>query len=273
MSTPTRSVVIVEDDPDVRRLLEMVLRPAGFDTHSAATGLEGVDLARETDPIVVTLDISLPDIDGFEVARRIRTFSDAYIIMLTARVDEIDALMGLESGADDYITKPFRPRELRARIEAMLRRPRTTERSGAEGAEGTLTTAAATLAPPVGPGGLEPFPQGPVRAQDERGRDLVVDRLARTVTLAEDDVHLTRSEFDILAHLVTVPGRVSSKEDLARMLRHGREDASAPVEQSENRRLDVHMVNLRRKLDDDSSNPRWIETVRGVGYRFRQPQS
>ncbi len=102
---------------------------------------------------------------------------------------------------------------------------------------------------------------------------VIVDRLARTVTLAEDDVHLTRSEFDILAHLVTVPGRVSSKEDLARMLRHGREDANAPVEQSENRRLDVHMVNLRRKLDDDSSNPRWIETVRGVGYRFRRPQS
>jgi two-component system, OmpR family, response regulator len=270
MSTPTRSVVIVEDDPDVRRLLEMVLRPAGFDTHAAANGLDGVDLARETDPIVVTLDISLPDIDGFEVARRIRTFSDAYIIMLTARIDEIDALMGLESGADDYITKPFRPRELRARIEAMLRRPRTTERPGVEGAD-TATPAAS--APALGPGGLEPFPQGPVRAQDERGRDLVVDRLARTVTLADDDVHLTRSEFDILAHLVTVPGRVSSKEDLARMLRHGREDAAAPVEQSENRRLDVHMVNLRRKLDDDSSNPRWIETVRGVGYRFRQPQS
>jgi DNA-binding response OmpR family regulator len=272
MSTPTRGVVIVEDDPDVRRLLEMVLRPAGFETHSAATGLEGVDLARETDPIVVTLDISLPDIDGFEVARRIRTFSDAYIIMLTARVDEIDALMGLESGADDYITKPFRPRELRARIEAMLRRPRTTERPGAEGGDAAALPGAA--APAAGaPAAAEAFAQGPVRAQDERGRDLVVDRLARTVTLAEDDVHLTRSEFDILAHLVTVPGRVSSKEDLARMLRHGREDANAPVEQSENRRLDVHMVNLRRKLDDDSSNPRWIETVRGVGYRFRQPQS
>ncbi|GMA30376.1 response regulator transcription factor [Litorihabitans aurantiacus] len=271
MTNPTRNVVVVEDDSDVSHLLEMVLRPAGFETHTAANGLEGVELAREVDPVVVTLDISLPDIDGFEVARRIRTFSDAYIIMLTARVDEIDALMGLESGADDYITKPFRPRELRARIEAMLRRPRTTDRSGVEGAdtEGGAVGVEGTAARPAP---LTPLsaPDQPVHAHDGRGSSLVVDRLARTVTLDDDDVHLTRSEFDILSHLVTVPGRVSSKDDLARMLRHGRESADAPVEQSENRRLDVHMVNLRRKLADDSSNPRWIETVRGVGYRFRQ---
>ncbi|PWD51926.1 DNA-binding response regulator [Serinibacter arcticus] len=270
MSSNSRVVVIVEDDADVRRLLEMVLSPAGFQTHSAATGLDGVNLTRETDPVVVTLDISLPDIDGFEVARRIRTFSDAYIIMLTARVDEIDALMGLESGADDYITKPFRPRELRARIEAMLRRPRTTVRGEdapplGEDAPVEISGGAGS-SNGAGTGGQS----WPMRAQDESGRTLVVDRLARTVTLDESDVHLTRSEFDILSHLVTVPGRVSSKEDLARMLRHGRESVDAPVEQSENRRLDVHMVNLRRKLDDDSSNPRWVETVRGVGYRFRQ---
>lgn len=268
MSTPQRRVVIVEDDPDVRRLLEMVLQPAGFETHSVSSGLDAVEVARKTDPDVVTLDISLPDIDGFEVARRIRDFSDAYIVMLTARVDEVDALLGLESGADDFITKPFRPRELRARIEAMLRRPRTNDRFEPAVSATDDTSASAAAASPTDEANATPPP--PARIVDDSGHVLVVDRLARIVTLDETELHLTRSEFEILAHLVVVPGRVSSKDDLARMLRHGREDPNEPVEQSENRRLDVHMVNLRRKLDDDSSNPRWIETVRGVGYRFRQ---
>lgn len=118
------AAVVIEDDADIRFLLEVTLGQAGFAVTSAATGREGVAAVREQQPVVTTLDISLPDYDGFEVARRIRAFSDTYILMLTGRADEIDTLMGLDAGADDYVTKPFRPREVRARVEAMLRRPR-----------------------------------------------------------------------------------------------------------------------------------------------------
>ena len=120
--SPERIAVVIEDDADIRNLLDAILGQAGFTCHTAATGTEGLEAIREHDPILTTLDISLPGIDGFEVARQIRSFSSTYIIMLSARDEEIDTLMGLDSGADDYLTKPFRPRELRARIEAMLRR-------------------------------------------------------------------------------------------------------------------------------------------------------
>ena len=119
-----RVAVIIEDDKDIRDLLHAVLQQSGFEVHASPTGLEGVEAVRRHNPAVVTLDLGLPDIDGFEVIRQLRLFSDAYIVMLTARAEELDTLMGLEAGADDYITKPFRPRELRARISAMMRRPR-----------------------------------------------------------------------------------------------------------------------------------------------------
>ena len=116
--------VVIEDDVDIRNLLEGVLRQAGFEVHTAAEGREGVDVVRNKMANVVTLDIGLPDIDGFEVLRRIRSFSDAYVVMLTGRTEEPDLLSALNAGADDYIAKPFRPRELRARVAAMMRRPR-----------------------------------------------------------------------------------------------------------------------------------------------------
>ncbi len=119
-----RVAVIIEDDADIRNLLSALLNEAGFETHLTSSGLEGLEAVREHHPILTTLDISLPGIDGFEVARRMRVFSDTYLIMLSARTEEIDTLMGLDAGADDYLTKPFRPRELRARVEAMLRRTR-----------------------------------------------------------------------------------------------------------------------------------------------------
>jgi DNA-binding response OmpR family regulator len=119
-----RVAVIIEDDADIRNLLEAVLAQAGFEVIATGNGLDGIAAVRAYDPIVTTLDVSMPGIDGFETAKRIRVFSPTYLVMLTARDDEIDTLQGLESGADDYVTKPFRPRELRARIEAMLRRPR-----------------------------------------------------------------------------------------------------------------------------------------------------
>src|SRR6478609_4883573 len=116
--------VVVEDDEDVRNLVEAVLSQAGFEVHSAAGGREGVDAVRDLEANVVTLDVGLPDIDGFEVLRRIRQFSDAYVVMLTARTDELDTLTAFHTGADDFLAKPFRPRELRARVGAMMRRPR-----------------------------------------------------------------------------------------------------------------------------------------------------
>ncbi len=111
-----RVALVIEDDGDIRQLLEVVLRQGGFEVHSAGTATEGVRLAEEVSPDVITLDVGLPDFDGFEAARRIRLVSDAYIVMLTAQGEEVDTLLGLEAGADDYIVKPFRPRELRARI-------------------------------------------------------------------------------------------------------------------------------------------------------------
>ncbi|MFC8596924.1 response regulator transcription factor [Isoptericola sp. NPDC057191] len=258
-ASPERTAVIVEDDPDVRDLLDAVLTQAGFATSTAASGLEGVELVRRTDPLVTTLDVGLPDIDGFEVCRRIRAVSDTYVVMLTARADEIDALMGLDAGADDYQTKPFRPRELRARIEAMLRRPRRTV---------PVPSEPAGQAPSVTPGA----PSGAAAAAHEIVVDgLVVDVAGRTVVVEGTEVHLTRSEFDLLAALGGAPGRVLSKDALVRVLWGDEYDTGTRVADPDRRSVEVHMANLRRKLGDDPAAPRWIRTVRGVGYRFDQP--
>src|SRR4051812_12409063 len=154
-----RVAVVVEDDADIRDLVSAVLGSSGFDIHAAATGTAGIEAVREYRPAIITLDLGLPDIDGFEVARQVRRFSDTYIIMLTARAEELDTLLGLETGADDYLTKPFRPRELRARITAMLRRPRTTKDNDAGAAESGSTPsgdAAVTTGAPM----PEPVLQG-----------------------------------------------------------------------------------------------------------------
>ncbi|MFE7404751.1 response regulator [Isoptericola sp. NPDC057559] len=253
--TVERTAVIVEDDPDVRDLLDVVLTQAGFATATAGSGLEGVELVRRTDPLVTTLDVSLPDIDGFEVCRRIRTVSDTYVVMLTARTDEIDALMGLDAGADDYQTKPFRPRELRARIEAMLRRPRRP------------VLPAAPLPAPAPVVGLAAAALSDTIVSD----GLVVDVAGRTVVVEGRAVHLTRSEFDLLAALGGTPGRVLSKDALVRVLWGDEYDTGTRVADPDRRSVEVHMANLRRKLGDDPSEPRWIRTVRGVGYRFDHP--
>lgn len=236
-----RVAVVIEDDQDIRNLLETVLSQAGFSVITAANGLDGIDAVRVHDPTVVTLDVNLPGIDGFETAKRIRSFSDTYIVMLTALQDEIDTLQGLEAGADDYVTKPFRPRELRARIEAMLRRPR-----GVAGASTSVPEAA-----------------GGERLEHD---GLVIDLAARVVEVDGAEVALTRSEFDLLASLMQSKRRVRTKEDLALLLRG--EIPGAYVSDADKRGIEVHMGNLRKKLGESSTSPRWIETVRGVGYRL-----
>lgn len=241
--------VIIEDDADIRDLIGAVLEQMGFETHTASTGDAGVEAVRQWSPVITTLDISLPGIDGLEAAKRIRRFSSTYIVMLTARDDEIDVLLGLEAGADDYISKPFRPRELRARIEAMLRRPR-----GEHPAEATVADA--------------PEPVEPERSDEWlEHRGLKLSPATRVVLRDKEDVVLTRSEFEILRCLMEAQGRVVTKSTLADAMRY--DDAGyGYISATDARNVEVHMANLRRKLGDGTGRPRWIETVRGVGYRM-----
>jgi len=229
-----RSAVIVDDDADIRALIAELLRQSGFQVTEADTGAAGISAVRDVQPDVVTLDLNLPDLDGIEVCRRIREVTDAYVVMLTARPDEIDRLMGLEIGADDYLTKPFSPRELRARIAAMLRRPRSSNGSGAE------QPAPAEL---LCHGGLE------------------VDIEGRLALLDGVELDLTRTEFDLLATLLSGPRRVWPRETLLRTV-WGTDWIS------DGHLVEVHMANLRRKLGDDPRSGRYIRTVRGVGYRL-----
>jgi DNA-binding response OmpR family regulator len=238
----TRVAVVIEDEEDIRSLLSAVLAQAGFEVHGAANGAEGLELVRDREPLVTTLDVNMPGMDGFEVAKRIRAISSTYIVMLSARTEEIDALQGLEAGADDYVAKPFRPRELRARIDAMLRRPRHHIATSATGDS----------------------PDG--RWLEHHG--LRLDPQTRIVTVDEADVELTRSEFDILADLLEAGRRVRAKTDLALMLRGEQFTGAEFVSDSDARAIEVHVANLRRKLGESPAQPRWIETVRGVGYRL-----
>ncbi|MEV7605049.1 response regulator transcription factor [Paenarthrobacter sp. NPDC089322] len=233
--------LVIEDDQDIRELVRVVLSQAGFDVHVASTGSAGVLSARELNPDVITLDLGLPDIDGFEVARQIRKSSDAYIIMLTARAEELDTLMGLEAGGDDYLTKPFRPRELRARVEAMMRRPRASSDS---------KVVAEEVDPEVSHNGLS------------------VSAGSRTAVLNGKELKLTRTEFDLLVALLETGRIVRTKADLARRLRNEPYDVGSYVSDADERAVEVHMGNLRKKLGDSIQNPRWLETVRGVGYRL-----
>ncbi|WP_163619419.1 response regulator transcription factor [Microbacterium sp. B35-30] len=241
-----RVAVVIEDEADIRSLLSTVLAQAGFEVHGAANGTDGVELVRAHRPLVTTLDVNMPGIDGFETAKRIRAISSTYIVMLSARSEEIDALQGLEAGADDYVAKPFRPRELRARIDAMLRRPRH-------------------VAPPDGETAAAP---GASEDSWLEHHGLRLNAAIHVVKVDDHDVELTRSEFDILADLLVAGRRVRAKSDLALMLRGDQYAVSDFVSDSDARAIEVHMANLRRKLGESPAQPRWIETVRGVGYRL-----
>jgi len=240
-----RQAVIIEDDPEIADLLAVVLAQAGFRTHIGLDGLSGLELIREHEPMLTTLDVNLPGIDGFEVVRRLRTFSATYVIMLTARRDEIDTLTGLNAGADDYVSKPFRPRELRARVEAMVRRRELEHHS----------------VPAVQP--AEP--------PDEEWISHNGLRLHASMRLVELDgvpVELTRTEFDLLWTVLHGKRRVITKDELASFTRG---DPHGYVMEADRRSIESHIANLRRKLADSATKPRFIETVRGVGYRLAKP--
>jgi len=226
-STPPR-ILVIEDAPDLRALLRALLADDGFELHEAPDGATGLVLAQEIQPDLVILDVGLPVIDGVEVCRRLRAFSDAYVLMLTGRAEETDKLIGLSVGADDYVTKPFSPRELAARVKAMLRRPRANV---------------------DGPG------------TDRTFDGLRIDVAGRRVFLDETEVAMTKSEFDLLDVLSASPGRILTR---AQLLEH----LWAREWTGDDHVIDVHMANLRRKIESDPKHPRFVHTVRGVGFRF-----
>ena len=223
-------VLVVDDEQALARLVGEYLTRDGFDVAIVADGPAAVDAARARTPDVVVLDLGLPGLDGIEVCRQLRTFSDCYVIMLTARADEIDKLIGLSVGADDYLTKPFSPRELVARVHAMLRRPRAAAPAVAD-------------------------------VEALRFGTLSVDIGAREVRSDERLVDLTRTEFDVLATLAARPRLVFTRRQLI--------DAIwGESWVGDEHLVDVHIGHLRRKLGDDPDAGRFVRTVRGVGYRM-----
>ncbi len=223
-------VLIVEDDNKTASLISLYLKREGYETAVASDGAEGLKLVRQEEPVIVILDLMLPILDGLEVCRRIREFSDVPILILTARGDEFDRVLGLTIGADDYVVKPFSPRELVARVKAMLRRAGVTTRNRS----GRLKVGALAL--------------------DTHKHELTVDGR---------HILLTPSEFKLIRLLMNAPGRLFSREQLLDAL-------YPLGEQVIDRVIDVHIGKLRQKLEQDPSNPRYILTVRGYGYLLAQ---
>jgi DNA-binding response OmpR family regulator len=228
------TVLVVDDEERLRALLRGYLTQAGFTVLLAADGPHALELARAHRPDLIVLDLMLPGLDGLEVCRQVRTFSDAYVLMLTARAEEIDRVVGLEVGADDYLTKPFSPRELVARVRAMLRRPRGLGGAGEP--------------PPV----ADAVVLGPLR----------IDATRHEITLDGAVIGLTTTEYDLLATLSAHPGRVFTRAQLL-------EQVWGADYFGDDHVVDVHIANLRKKLGDDPAQPRLVETVRGVGYRLK----
>jgi DNA-binding response OmpR family regulator len=224
------TVLVVDDEKQIVILLRAYLEEAGYRVVTAPDGRQALYVARHEKPDLVILDLMMPEMDGWEFTRRFRQEIDAPIIMLTARVEDLDKILGLELGADDYITKPFSPREVVARVRAVLRRSLQT-----------------------------PDPRGVLRAGD-----LVLDIENHTVTRAGRDLDLTPTEFSLLAALMRRPGRVMSRLGLL-------ESAQGDAYEGYERTVDVHIKNLRRKIEPVPKSPRFIVTVFGVGYKFDEP--
>lgn len=222
-----KRILVVDDKANMRRLLQEYLTEQGYVVTTAENGRVALFAARHEPPDLILLDIMMPEMDGYTFLQSYRQSAQTPIIFLTAKVEETDKVIGLELGADDYITKPFGMRELLARVRAVLRR--TTE-----------------TAPP---------------SEILRVADIVLDKSSRQVTVGVQPVKLTPSEFDLLAALMRTPGRVLARQDL---LEHLPGDVFEGAERS----IDVHIRHLRKKIEPDPQNPRYVETVFGVGYRF-----
>lgn len=225
----SQTILVVDDEPEIVRLVRSYLEQDGYRVVTAYNGDEALYAARREKPDLVVLDILMPKMDGLEFTRRARQERNVPIIMLTARADETDRIVGLEMGADDYVTKPFSPRELVARVRAVLRRAQPSD-------EREL--------PPV-------LRAGPIR----------LDRSTHMVTVAGEAANLTPTEFDVLAVLLGQPGRVYSRAEIL-------EDVQGVAFEAYERTVDAHIKNLRQKIEPDPTNPNYVLTVRGAGYRL-----
>jgi DNA-binding response OmpR family regulator len=225
-------VLVVDDEATLVDTIRYNLRREGYEVQVAGEGNEALRLARAATPDLVVLDLMLPGLDGLEVCRQLRREGTVPILMLTAKDDEVDKIVGLEVGADDYMTKPFSMRELLARIRAMLRRSRMVQQ--ASESDG---------------------------AQAVRSGDLEADPLQRRVTLGERSIQLKPKEFDLLVYLMQQRGRVLTRDQLL-------EKVWGYTFGGDTRTVDVHIRWLREKIEEDPGTPRRLETVRGVGYRF-----
>ena len=229
-ASPSSPILIVVDDPNIAALVDTYLTNAGFDTVIAHDGETGLSLARDRAPSLVVLDLMLPRIDGWDVCRELRKSSDVPVLMLTAREEEVDRIVGFSIGADDYVVKPFSPRELVERVKAILRRARQTTASGGAA-----------------------FRHG----------DLLLEPEKRKLSVAGETVPLTPLEYKLLQILIGAPGRVFTRDELLDRLYERGETVIDRV-------IDVHIGKLRQKIERDASNPTYLLTVRGVGYRFAE---
>ena len=225
----SKTIMVVDDEKRLVSLVESYLTQEGYHVVSAYNGRDALHVARREKPDLIVLDVMMPEMDGYEFMRQHRANSNTPIILLTARVDDEEKVIGLEVGADDYMTKPFRPRELVARVRAVLRRA----------------------------GDVKP------EAKLLKAADIILDRDGRTVEVAGGFTDLTPSEFDILTALMSAPGRVYSRLDLLDIIQGVRYEGYE-------RTIDTHIKNLRGKIEPDPRAPQYIETVYGVGYRFRR---
>lgn len=258
------SAIVADDDSTTRQLIHTILTEAGLHVTETDNGVDAVDLVQRLDPELVTVDVGLPGIDGFETVRRIRAISSCYIAMVTGHTGEADTLAGLAAGADEYIEKPFRPRILRARIEALQNRPRRHRES---------SHANRSLPDPVclSTGGLAVQDDRSVRRGGElslRHNGLTLDPISHITTLDGREILLTPREFEILRTLLTAGRAILSKTRIANIL----QQKSWPGVLVSTRAIEVHVANIRRKIGSDSRHPRIIETVHGFGYRCTVPR-
>ncbi|MCA9937448.1 MAG: response regulator transcription factor [Anaerolineales bacterium] len=229
----TKLILVVDDEPKLTNLVRGYLEQEGYQVITAHDGRAALFAARDHQPDLIVLDLMMPEMDGWSFLRQHRQERNTPIIMLTARVDDVDKIMGLEMGADDYLTKPFSPRELVARVRAVLRRAQPAAE-----------------------------PESPLL----RAGDLLLDPTAYEVTLAGEPVTLTRMEFDLLHALMSHPGRAFSRLELL-------ERTQGFAYDGYERTIDVHIKNLRKKIEPESGSPRYILTVFGVGYRFARDEA
>ena len=228
-------VLVVEDEVELATVVASYFEREGYLVETAVDGPSAVEKARTSKPDFIVLDLMLPGFDGIEVCRQVRTFSDAYILMLTAREEEVDKIVGFAVGADDYLVKPFSPRELIARSKAILRRPRSHDQDGREEVSSAL-----------------------------KFGDLVIDPASHVVSVRGIPIELTRTEFDLLEIMVESPKNIFSRRQLLELVWGGDWYGEIHV-------VDVHVGHLRKKLSDAGMPPSSIRTVRGVGYGMEMP--